>query len=263
MSQHYVNCQMCGSYSEFYCNECHQEMCGECRDKHLRHPDNSEHEVCRYKDRKLIFPSIPCKLHPKHQLTLCCENCQQAICALCTTKKHAGHVFLDLEEVYTKKCKTHIELICKIRDDVLPKSRRLLHESMDATLEIKGNLEMLRSSMKEQASQIKELVDTILTENLDDLQSYETSAVKKLENQEKVLFTYVTQMQLMLEGYQNSRPLENPLEFLFEMNDILKVKLEPIPGVPKISLGNFFHGKLNNEEIRKQFGVLTKPTNET
>lgn len=71
------------------------------------------------------------------------------------------------------------------------------------------------------------------------------------------------QMQLMLEGYQNSRPSENPLEFLFEMNDILKVKLEPIPGVPKISLGNFFHGKLNNEEIRKQFGVLTKPTNET
>lgn len=234
-------------------------MCGKCRDEHLKHPDNTQHEVCRYEDRKLPIQSVPCKLHPRQQLTLCCENCQQAICALCTTKGHAGHVFLDLEEVYTKKYKTRIEHIRKIRDDILPTSRLRLQESRNASLEIKVNLEMLKSSMKEQASQIKGLVDAILTENLQDLHSYETSAVEKLENQEKVLDTYVTEMQAMFEKYKNSMPSENPVDFLSELNET--VKLEPIPEVLKISQGNFSHGNLSKEEIRKQFGILTKPTN--
>lgn len=237
-------------------------MCGKCRDEHLTHPDNTQHEVCRYEDRKLTIPSIPCKLHPRQQLTLCCENCQQAICALCTTKGHAGHGFLDLEEVYTKKYKTRIEHIRKIRDDILPTSRLRLQESRNATLEIKGNLEMLKSSMKAQASQFKKLVDAILKENLQDLHSYETSAIEKLENQETVFDTFVTQMQAMLEEYKNSMLSENPVDFLSELNDTFNLKLEPIPEVPKINPGNFSNGKLSKEEIRKQFGVLTKPVND-
>lgn len=237
-------------------------MCGKCRDKHLEHPDNTQHEVCRYEDRKLTIPSIPCKFHPRQQLTLCCENCKQAICALCTTKGHAGHGFLDLEEVYTKKYKTRIEHIRKIRDDILPTSRLCLQKSRNATLEIKGNLEMLKSSMKAQASQFKKLVDAILKENLQDLHSYETSAIEKLENQETVFDTYVTQMQAMLEEYKNSMLSENPVDFLSELNDTFNLKLEPIPEVPKINPGNFSNGKLSKEEIRKQFGVLTKPVND-
>lgn len=101
---------------------------------------------------------------------------------------------------------------------------------------------MLKSSMKEQANQIKGLVDTISTENLHDLHSYEAFAVEKLENQEKDLDTYVTQMQDMLEEYNNSMS-GNPVEFLSKMNDTLTLKLEPIPEVPKISPGNFSHGK--------------------
>lgn len=113
-----------------------------------------------------------------------------------------------------------------------------------------------------QVSQIKGLVDSILTENLQDLQSYEAFAVEKLENQEKDLHTYVTQMKDMLEEYNNSLS-GYPFEFLSKMNDTLTLNLEPIPEVPKVSPGNFSHGKLNKEEILKQFGVLTKPTNET
>lgn len=257
VSQHYVECQSCGGYAEFYCNACHQLMCGECRNKHLKHSENTQHEICRYEDRKLTILSVPCRLHPRQQLNLCCENCHQAICALCTTKGQAGHGFLDFEEVYTKNYKTRIEQIRKIRD-LLPTSRLRLKESRNATLEVKENLEMLKSSMKEQASQIKGLVDIILSENLQYLHSYETSAVEKLENQETALFTYVTQMQALLEEYENSTP---SVDFLSDLNHTLNVKLEPIPEVPKISPGNFSNGKLSKEEIRKQFGVLTKPTN--
>lgn len=119
--------------------------------------------------------------------------------------------------------------------------------------------------MKEQAILIKGLVDAILTENLLDLYSYETSAVEKLENQEKVIETYVTHVQdtCMLEEYKNSMSFGNPVEVLSSINDTLDVKFEPIPEVSNLSPGNFSQGKLNKEEIRKKFGVLTKQTNET
>lgn len=265
MSQHYVECQTCGCYSEFYCNACHQRMCGKCRNEHLRHPDNTQHDVCKYEDRKFMFSSVPCKVHPKHQMVLCCKKCQQAICALCTIKEHDGHGFLDLEDVYTKKYKTRTEEIRRIRDEFLSDSRLRLQESRNATLELKGNLELMRNSMKEQAILIKGLVDAILTENLLDLYSYESSAVEKLENQEKVIETYVTHVQdtCMLEEYKNSMVFGNPVEFLSGINDTLDVKFEPIPEVQKLSPGNFSQGKLNKEEIRKQFGILTKQTNET
>lgn len=55
---------------------------------------------------------------------------------------------------------------------------------------------------------------------------------------------------------------KNPVEFLSGINDNLDVKFEPIPDVQKLSPGNFSEGKLNKEEIRKQFGALTKPSNE-
>lgn len=111
--------------------------------------------------------------------------------------------------------------------------------------------------MKEQASQMKGFVDAILRDNLQDLKSYETSAVEKLENQEKVLDTYVTKIQAMLEEYENSISSKNPVEILSEKDN---VKLDPIPEIHEVSPGNFSLGKINKEEIRKQFGVLTKPT---
>lgn len=87
-------------------------MCGECRDEHLKHPDSTQYKV----------PSVLCKPHPLQQLVVCCKKCQQAISALCMTKGHAGHRFLDIEEVYTKKYNTCIEQIWKITDDILPTS---------------------------------------------------------------------------------------------------------------------------------------------
>lgn len=259
MSQHHIECQTrtCGNYSEFYCNACHQRMCGECRDEHQKHPDSSQHEVCRYEDRTLTVSSVPCKLHPRQQLTLCCKKCHQAICAFCTTKEHDGHGFLNLEEVYTKNYKTRIEEIRKIRDDMLPKSRLRLKESKDATLEAKGNVEILKNSMKEQANRIKVLVDDILTKHLQDLQSYEASTVEKLENQEKVMDSYVTRLQTLLEGYKHSISSSDPTEFLPEMSNTPIVDLDPIPEVKKESPRNFSGGKLNKDEISKQFGKLT------
>lgn len=140
---------------------------------------------------------------------------------------------------------------------MLPKSRLRHKESKDATLEAKGNVEMLKNSMKEQANRIKVLVDDILTKHLQDLQRYEASTVEKLENQEKVIDSYVTRLQTLLEGYKHSISSSDPTEFLPEMSNTPIVDLDPIPEVNKESPRNFSGGKLNKDEISKQFGKLT------
>lgn len=147
MYQHYIECQTCGRYSEFYCNACHQRMCGNCRDEHLKNPDNTKHEVCNYKERKLKLSSIPCKLHPSQLLALCCKKCQQAICALCTIKEHEGHGLLDLEEVYTKHHQMRLDQIRRIRDDIIPQCRVRLKEAMNARNETKEYVELMKSIM--------------------------------------------------------------------------------------------------------------------
>lgn len=257
MFQHYVECQTCGSYSEFYCNACHQRMCGNCRNEHLKNPDNTKHEVCNYKERKLKLASIPCKLHPSQLLALCCKKCQQAICALCTTKEHEGHGFLDLEEVYTKHHQMRLDQICRIRDDIIPQCRVRHKEAMNARNETKEYVELMKSIMKVQAFKIKELVDAILTENEQNLQRFELSVVQKLEDQETALNIYITQMQTLLECHNQSISCANPVEFLSKMNETTIVDFDSIPEIPKINPLVFTDGKLNKDEIRKQFGALS------
>lgn len=56
------------------------------------------------------------------------------------TKGHAGHRFLDIEEVYTKTYKTRIEQIRKIPDDILPTSRLRLQNKVKRKRKL-GNVE--------------------------------------------------------------------------------------------------------------------------
>ena len=260
MSQHYVDCETCGQYSEFYCNACHQRMCGKCREEHLRNPNNAKHDVCGYKDRKMTFTFKPCKLHPIHQMVLCCKRCQIPICAICTTKDHDGHGFLDLEEVCTKNFRVRSEQIRKIRDNDLPQSRLHLQEAKETTKETKQNVDRLRSVMTEKAARIKEMVDAVLSESLNELKTSGVSLLKEMENQEKEIEKHVTQVETILEERQLSMVSENSEDFLSDIRTNPNMSLDPIPPVSKKML-TFFDGPVSKDVIRKQFGFLGMQTN--
>lgn len=260
MSQHYVDCETCGRYSDFYCNACHQRICGKCREEHLKNPDNTKHKISKYKERKMRFLSNPCKLHPIHQMVLFCKKCQKAICAICTTSEHEGHGFLDVEEVCTEKFRARFEDIRNIRDNVLPPSRVNLEESQRITKETKDNIGDMKRIMTEKATRFKELVDTILTESLQELQTYEVPAVSGAENQEEKIVGYVSRMENLLEQYKTSISSENSEKFLSDMKKTPTVILDPIPALATTNLSpfTFSEGELRKADIRKQFGSLQK-----
>nr|XP_022346154.1 uncharacterized protein LOC111138466 isoform X2 [Crassostrea virginica] len=260
--QHYVDCETCGRYSDFYCNACHQRMCDNCREDHLRNPDNISHKVTKYRERKMRFLSNPCKLHPTNKMVLCCKKCQKAICAICTTKEHEGHGFLDIEEVCTEKFRARFEDIRNIRDNVLPQSRVNLAESQRITKKTKDNIGDMKRIMMEKATRLKELVDTILTESLQELQAYEVPAVSGAENQEEKMVGYVSRMENVLEQYKTSISSENSEKFLSDMKKTPTVILDPIPALATANLSpfTFSEGELRKADIRKQFGSLQKST---
>lgn len=223
----------------------------------MRNPNNAKHDVCGYKDRKMTFTFKPCKLHPIHQMVLCCKRCQIPICAICTTKDHDGHGFLDLEEVCTKNFRVRFEQIRKIRDNDLPQSRLHLQEAKETTKETKQNVDRLRSVMIEKAARIKEMVDAVLSESLNELKISGVSVVMQMEKQEKEVERYITKVETLLEERKLSMVSENSEDFLSDVKNRPFMHLNPVPSLSKATL-SFFDGPLSKDVIRKQFGFVRK-----
>lgn len=168
-SQYYVDCASCKEQSDFYCNNCHQRMCGNCMEEHLGNPDNEGHTICRYEDRKWIFPSVPCKLHPRNKLAIYCKECQRAICATCTTKDHENHGFLDLEEVYTEKIKKAFLQIIRFNLNIPSQPNRSSQKSMNKALNREEKDTYLKNLIEKPDSKIKTLFDKTLIESAHDV----------------------------------------------------------------------------------------------
>lgn len=144
-------------------------MCSKCREDHLRNPDNEGHTICRYQDRKWMFPSVPCKLHPRNKLAIYCQKCQRRICAICTIKDHENHGYLDLEEVYTEKIKKAFLQIIRLNINIPPQPNRSPQKSTDKASNREEKDRYLKSLIENCDSKIKTLFNKTLTESAHDV----------------------------------------------------------------------------------------------
>ena len=120
--QHYLACgtEYCKENGQFYCNDCYQTICEQCRDKHLKGSDTKTHEIVLYQHRKHKLPVEKCKLHPKRNIDMFCKECKIPLCSECSTvEKHHGHKFDNFEKIYAK-CE-----FSKIQKCFLPTSQGL------------------------------------------------------------------------------------------------------------------------------------------
>lgn len=104
--QHLLMCgtEACGNHCQFYCNNCHQLMCEQCRDDHQKSPETKKHELFLYRERKHHIHVERGKLHPTRQINLLCKDCSAPLCSKYTSmKEHSGHKFDDLEDKLAEK----------------------------------------------------------------------------------------------------------------------------------------------------------------
>ena len=126
--QHYLVCgiQDCPKNGKFYCNDCHQPMCEQCKDEHRKSPNNKNHDIVLYRQRKHRITIEKCKLHPTKNIDIFCKECKTPLCLKCfLTKEHKGHEFDDLEEIYAQKYALWQGEFSKVQKYFLPTSEDL------------------------------------------------------------------------------------------------------------------------------------------
>nr|XP_022308904.1 uncharacterized protein LOC111114739 [Crassostrea virginica]XP_022308905.1 uncharacterized protein LOC111114739 [Crassostrea virginica] len=258
--QQYLVCgiQDCQRNGQFYCNDCHQPMCEQCKDEHPKSPNNKNHDIVLYRQRKHRLPIEKCKLHPTKNVDIFCRECNTPLCLKCFLgKEHKGHEFDDLEEIYAEKYALWQGEFSKIQKYFLPTSEDLKTDIKEDVKEIKKIMESIRTSMKAEAESLKNLVDEETSEKIKHTHTMEKSLLQILKSQETTYNDYIKYLGKMSDKFQ---------EYLSTTNEKLLssklLKLKTIPETSKPVPPVFTPGQFNRDDVAKFLGRLNIPNTE-
>uniref|UniRef100_K1PNT3 Tripartite motif-containing protein 2 n=1 Tax=Magallana gigas TaxID=29159 RepID=K1PNT3_MAGGI len=260
-AQHYLVCgtEDCEKNCQFYCNDCHQPMCAQCRDEHQKDKKTKNHEVVPYKQRKRQLPLQKCKIHPTKDIDLLCEECQIPLCSKCaTTKEHRGHVFTDLEMVFTDKYSSCNVEITKIRSYFEPTSQDLKKEIARDVTEIKKIMEGIRTSMKAEAEAVKKLVDTVTSDKITQVDKIEQSLLETINSQNQEIDDYINYLNDQIKTIYGCLSPSNIEQLTFALKSENLI-IRPIPETLKPVLPVFTAGQYSKEDVAKLLGRITVP----
>ncbi|XP_065939428.1 tripartite motif-containing protein 3 [Magallana gigas] len=259
-AQHYFvcgteDCKNC----QFYCNDCHQPMCEQCRDEHQKNKKTKNHEVVHYKQRKRLIPVEKCKIHPTKDIDLLCEQCQIPLCSKCTaTKEHRGHVFTDLEIVFAEKVSQYQEEIDKIRNYFEPVSQDVKIEIAGDVTEIKKIMDGIRIAMRAEAESVKRMVDAVTSDNIEQVNKIEQSLLQTLNSQNQEIDDYINYLNDLIQtcyGYLSPSKIENLTLSLKSKS----LKIRAVPETSKPVPPVFTAGQHSKEDVAKLLGKITVP----
>ncbi|XP_048748906.2 tripartite motif-containing protein 2-like [Ostrea edulis] len=262
--QHFLECDIknCERNCQFYCNPCHQQMCEQCRDEHLKNPEYKNHEVVLYQQRKRQLPVEKCKIHPTKDIDMLCEECQLPLCSKCATQEdHRRHTFIDLETVYTDKMALCLEEISKVNEYFLPTSQDLQKEIKGDSTEIKMIMDSIRRTMKADGESLKNMADKVVSENIQQVDNIEQSLLEKLQSQDTRVNDYISYLHDLVKkfhGYISSSKLTDIIPKLSEKFQEIRL----IPETTKPVTPVFTAGQYSKDDVAKLMGkIIVKDTN--
>ncbi|XP_052719407.1 uncharacterized protein LOC128191386 [Crassostrea angulata] len=261
IAQHYLVCgtEDCEENCQFYCNDCHQPKCEQCKNEHQKNPDTKNHEMVPYQQRKIQLPVQKCKDHPTKNIDMICEDCQAPVCSKCVLQNHQKHALNDLETIYSEKITPCLEKIHKIRQYFIPNSLHMQRDIKKNAEDIKKIMDDLKRSMKTETESLKCLLETVLSDNLEQVNKMEESIMKELQSQDKTFEDYISYLGDLLKkfnGYLSSTELQN-YPIIFSISDHLNIR--PIPETTKAVPPIFTAGQYNKEDVTKLLGKVTVP----
>ncbi|XP_052677541.1 uncharacterized protein LOC128158649 [Crassostrea angulata] len=260
-AQHYLVCgtEDCKKNCQFYCNDCHQPMCEQCRDEHQKNKKTKNHEVVPYKQRKRKIPAEKCKIHSTKDIDLLCEQCQIPLCSKCTAKKeHRGHVFTDLGIVFAEKVLQYQEEIDKIRNYFEPVSHDVKIEIAGDVTEIKKIMEGIRTAMKAEAESVKRMVDAVTSDNIEQVNKIEQSLLETLNGQNQEIDDYINYLNDLIQtyyGYLSPSKIEHLTLSLKSKSLKIRALPETSKPVPPVCVA----GQHSKEDVAKLLGRITVP----
>uniref|UniRef100_K1QIZ2 B box-type domain-containing protein n=1 Tax=Magallana gigas TaxID=29159 RepID=K1QIZ2_MAGGI len=259
-AQHYLECgtEDCENNCQFYCNPCHRQLCEQCRDKHQKSPDTKKHEVVPFLQHKRHLPVDKCKLHPTRNADILCNECNIPLCSKCTTmEEHFGHKFVDMEDIDAEKFAFCLDEISKIQEYFLPTSKELKTETDEDGKEVKKTMDGIRNSIKAEAKSLKDLVDKVTSDKLEQANTIEKSLLKVLKQQEKTYDDYNKYLENLLKEFHGYLPLSN-FKVLLSAN-FENSKIQSVPETTKPFPPVFSAGKFSYDDVSKLLGKIGVP----
>ncbi|XP_062595053.1 uncharacterized protein LOC134256425 [Saccostrea cucullata] len=254
-AQHYIECDtaLCRNFSEFYCNTCHQRICGLCRENHLKR--NKGHDIVPYQEKKRKLPSEKCKTHPTFYIDIYCDDCQVPVCPNCLAQDHNDHANCNLEIIYNNTLKECQKEIIDIWKTVIPKATDNIKSFGEEKKYTMKEIANLRLSMKKRANELKEAVDAILTANNKKLDEIENLLLNDLEENQKKTEDFIAYLKKIITDYENKMSSIRTMELFKFYFDISSATLKR-PTLSKLKLPTFNPGTTNEEEIATEFGEI-------
>nr|XP_034312323.1 uncharacterized protein LOC117684401 [Crassostrea gigas] len=259
-AQHYLECgtEDCEKNCQFYCNPCHRQLCEQCRDKHQKSPDTKNHEVVPFLQHKRLLPVDKCKLHPTRNADILCNECNIPLCSKCTTmEEHFGHKFVDMEDIDAEKFAFCLEEISKIQEYFLPTSKEMKTETDEDGREVKKIMDGIRNSIKAEAKSLKDLVDKVTSDKLEQANTIEKSLLTVLKQQEKTYDDYNKYLEKLLKEFHGYLPLSN-FKVLLSAN-FENSKIQSIPETTKPVPPVFTAGQFTYDDVSKLLGKIDVP----
>lgn len=110
-------------------------------------------------------------------------------------------MFGDLETVYSKNFILCLETIYNIHQYFLPTSQDLQKDVKQDAKEMKAFMDKIRTSIRDEASFLKRLVDEVMTDNIEQVNKIEKSLMEKLISQDKIYEEYNDYLKNLVKEY--------------------------------------------------------------
>ncbi|XP_048747638.2 uncharacterized protein LOC125659885 [Ostrea edulis] len=260
-AQHYVECTQCEANAEYYCNTCTDNLCQVCRDRHTKSNATRSHVIVPYQERPTTSPNTEsCHIHPEFSYDMACQECKLPVCSRCMKENHKGHTFRNLEDTLKDIEKPCREKIQNAKKNILPKLRDRLKKLSDQRKKSKEERTDIRRRLREDAKQIKDLVDTILQEKLGDLDISDKSLDEEFENQTAIISRFISNYEDFIDGFEDEE--KRPYEKLALRNEILQSEVTE-PELPSLENPQYQLEIINKDGVMKLFGKLSMPKRST
>jgi hypothetical protein len=148
-----------------------------------------------------------------------------------------------------------LEEISRVDKYFLPTSQDLRKEIEGDVTEIKMIMDSLRTAMKANGESLKSLVDTVVSENMQEADNIEQSLLEKLQSQDTTLDDYISYLHDLLKefsGYLSSSKLSNIIPKLSEKFP----EIRPIPETVKPVNPVFTAGQYSKDDVAKLLGKI-------
>ncbi|XP_069129991.1 tripartite motif-containing protein 2-like [Argopecten irradians] len=179
------NCDLCeeNRLAEARCLECREWMCNFCHQSHRRSKASKHHTITMLKDvptQESDSSENRCSRH-NEELAYFCRPCNVAVCKLCRTNDHRGHRTRPIKVIVGDRRRNLEEKVKSVRNGYVCVLERKLADIPKQMNAIKTNAANVVDDIIQRSQVIKDQIDAIKEEMVQDVHSKESLGLARLE----------------------------------------------------------------------------------